>query len=177
MENVQQLLQTIKMEPLINKALKGAALGAGVGFCWWIGKQILPAAQPFSAFDELTADANQALASDPEVRLLCERFNIYARHDHASYASLLQNWSELIDLYVQISRHEITPKMSHPRKVATHCSHVVEAIRKLRAFLCVETHNNRNALGAFDEIAADFQRKCNEYTHNITKTIEYEQIK
>lgn len=165
------------MEPLINKALKGAALGAGLGLCFWVGKQLLPSAPPFSAFDELTADANQALASDPEIRLLCERFKTYARHDHASYAALLVHWSELINLYVQICRHEIRPKMSHPRKVASHCSNIVEAIRKLRAFLCVETQNNKNALAAFDEIAADFQRKCNEYTHNITKTIEYEQIK
>ena len=170
------LLRHLQTEPLVNKALKGAALGASVGLCWWVGKQMFPTSTTVSLFEELSEDANQSLASDPEVRVLCQRFKIYARHEPDAYTTLLQNWSALIQLYVQLVRREIKPRMMHPRLVSTYVSHIVEAERRLRAFVQLESQNNASTLSAFDEIASDFQRKCNEYTHNITKTVEYEQM-
>lgn len=170
---MEQLLEKLQVEPLLNKALKGAALGAGIGLCLWVGKQAFPATTTPSFFNELTADANQALASDPEIRVLCQRLQPFGRlHDKEAYATLLLAWTRIINLNTQLLRREIKPKMSHPRLVATYCSHVVEAIRTIRATLVA-----RNAPFAdFDDIAADFQRLCNQYSHNITKTVEFQLI-
>jgi hypothetical protein len=173
---MENALQKLQMEPLVNKAIKGAAVGAGIGLCWWVGKQLMPTAPETTPFRQISADANQLLASDPEIRVLCERFKLYARFDEESYAQLLLNWSYVINLYVQLCREEIKPKMSHPRLVAGYCSQIVEAIRTLRAVVAFQTKNNPSSLRDFDEIAADFQRNINQYTHNVTKTVEYLQI-
>lgn len=178
MGSVQKIVEQIKSQPVVCKALKGVAVGAGLSLVWWTGKQLFNGnSKPVTPFAALSADANQALASDPDVRALCDQFQKYARYDEASYAQLLSSWASMIALYTQLVREEVRPKMSYPRLVSNWCSTVVESIRKIRAVLSYETANHAATLAAFDEIAADFQRLCNQYTHNITKTVEFQQIR
>jgi uncharacterized protein (UPF0305 family) len=175
---MDKIINQLKTQPVVNQALKGVAVTAGLGLIWWTGKQLIgAAATPPTLFEQLSLDANQALASDPEVRAACELFRKYARYDERSYAQLLVAWTEIITLYTRLVREEIRPKMSHPRLVSAWCTTVVDSIRKLRAVVCAQSQNHAGTLASFDESASDFQRLCNQYTHNITKTVEYQQIR
>ncbi len=164
------------MEPMINKALKGAAVGAGIGLCWWVGKQIVPK-RPTTRFEELNEDANAALAADSNVKGLCERMKQYQHLDKAAYATILLRWAELVHLQMQLQREEIPPRLSIPRTVSKKCSDIVESIRRLRALTAVRIKNNPQVMSDFDEIAGDFQKACNDYTHNLIKMVEYQQLR
>ena len=175
---MDKIIHQIKTQPVVNKALKGVALTAGLGLIWWTGKQLIGcSATPQTLFAQLSLDANQALASDPEIRTACELFRKYSRYDERGYAQLLIAWTKIISLYTQLVREEIRPKMSHPRLVSAWCSTVVESIRKLRAVVDAHTNSHAGTLASFDESSSDFQRLCNQYTHNITKTVEFQQIR
>lgn len=162
------------MQPMVNKALKGAAVGAGIGMCLWLGKQILPSRAP-SRFDDLNDDANASLAQDANVQNLCERMKKYQTADRPSYTLLLLRWAELIHLQAQLQRKEIPPRVSIPRSVSMKCGDIVESIRKLRAITAKRVRNTGPVMSDFDEVAADFQRACNDYTFNIVKIVEYQQ--
>jgi hypothetical protein len=165
------------MAPAVTRAVKGAALGAGIGLFFWIGKQVLPTHAAVSPFDQLTDEANLALSYDADVRTLCERMKQYQRLDEESFAKLLVNWAQLINLSVQLQRQELKPNMALPRVAAQFVSQIVESVRRIRAILGLKFKQNTTIMADFDEIAASIQRRCNEYQHNITKSIEYAQYK
>jgi hypothetical protein len=165
------------MGPAVTRAVKGAAVGAGIGLFLWIGKQVLPARTTVSPFDQLTDEANLALSYDADVRTLCERLKQYQRLDEESFAKVLVNWAQLINLSVQLQRREVKPAMALPRVAAHFISQIVEAIRRIRAILGIKFKQNTTIMAEFDDIAAGMQRRCNEYQHNVTKSIEYAQVK
>ena len=165
------------MAPAVTRAVKGAALGAGIGLFMWIGKQMLPTRATSSPFDQLTDEANLALSYDADARTLCERLKQYQRLDEESFAKVLVNWAQLINLSVQLQRREVKPVMALPRVAAHFVSQIVEAIRRIRAILGIKFKQNTSIMAEFDDIAASMQRKCNEYQHNVTKSIEYAQYK
>lgn len=167
------LIEKLNLGRMANKAVKGAALGAGVGLAWWVGKQLISSTVRYTPFDELNDDANAALCLDGDVRSLCERMRMYKKLDEASYSHLLLSWALLLSLVSEINRREVPIKMSLSRKVALYIDDIVTSIRRLRAILGRKTQNNPKILSEFDEIAGDMQTKCNEYSFNANKAIEY----
>lgn len=170
---MNSLVEKLNLGRMANKAVKGAALGAGVGLVWWLGKQLIPSNRPLNPFDELNDDANAAMCLDSEVRMLCERLRVYKKLDEASYSHLLLSWALLLSLVSEINRQEIPLKMSLSRKVALYIDDIVASVRRLRAILGRKTKNNPKIMAEFDEIAGDMQTKCNEYNHNTNKALEY----
>lgn len=161
------------MTPMVNKAIKGATVGASIGLLYWIGKQLLPARAPPAPFEELNEHANQALLYDEDVRGMCERMQKYQKLDEGSYTNFLLGWAQLLNLSVQLHRGEIKPSVSVPYQCAKHCSLIVEAVRRMRAFLGKKMNQNPAVLAEFDELAGNVQRRVNEYQHNITCQVEY----
>lgn len=161
------------MAPMVNKAIKGATVGASVGLLFWIGKQLVPARAPPTPFDELNEHANQALLYDDDVRNLCDRMQKYQKVDENSFTNFLLGWAQLLNLSVQLNRGEIKPSVSVPYQCAKHCSLIVEAVRRIRAFLCKKMNNHPAVVAEFDELAGNVQRRVNEYQHNITTQVEY----
>lgn len=170
---MNSLVEKFNLGRMANRAVKGAALGAGVGLVWWLGKQLLPSNRPLNPFDELNDDANAAICLDTEARLLCERMRVYKKLDEASYSHLLLSWALLLSLVSEIERREIPLKMSLSRKVAMYIDDIVACIRRLRAILARKTKDNLRILTEFDEIASDMQTKCNHYSHDANKALEY----
>lgn len=162
-----------KMDGMVNKAIKGAAVGAGVCLAYWVGKQLLPTRQE-KPFDLVNARANEALCCDSEVRALCGRLAAYKYLDEVQFTHLLVAWAQMITLYVKLTRNEVEVQMGMTRRIADYGGTVVEAVRTLRAKVAMR---NPASLRDFDEIAADMQRKVNEYRYNTTKTIEHKQAK
>lgn len=161
----------INMDPMLNKVLKGAAVGAGVGIFLWAGKQIVPS-RPQTKFEEVNNIANELLSADRNIKSLCERLRQYQYMDYGSYTTILMRCAELIDLQMQLQRREIKPSLSIPRIVSRKCSDIVESIRRIRAFTLKQVNNNQQTLMDFDEIAGEFQRICNDYSYNLTKIVE-----
>lgn len=170
---MNNLVEKFNLGRMANRAVKGAALGAGVGLAWWLGKQLLSSNRKYTPFDELNDDANAALCLDGDVRSLCERMGMYKKLDEASYSHLLLSWALLLSMVSEINRREVPLKMSLSRKLALYIDDIVVAIRRLRAILARKTKNNPKILAEFDEIAGDMQTKCNEYNHNANKALEY----
>lgn len=170
---MNSLVEKFNLGRMANRAVKGAALGAGVGLVWWLGKQLIPSNRPLNPFDELNDDANAAMCLDAEVRGLCERMRVYKKLDEASYSHLLLSWALLLSLVSEINRQEIPIKLSLSRKVALYIDDIVACIRRLRAILARKMTNNVRVLAEFDEIAGDMQTKCNQYSHNANKALEY----
>lgn len=162
-----------QMDGMASKALKGAAVGAGVCFAWWVGKQLMPST-PQKPFETINAVANEALCMDPEVRGLCARLEAYKYMDERQFTNLLVAWAQIISITVRLARKEREVHVSIPRTVAGYGSTVIEAVRMLRARVA---ERNSKMLHDFDELAADFQRKVNEYNFNTIKTVEYEMSK
>lgn len=157
------------MDGMVNKALKGAAVGAGVCLVYWAGKQFVSRTPP-SRFELLNAAANDALSADMEVHALCRRLAAYKHVDEVQFTHLLVSWAKLITLHMQLVRKEVAPQIGTPRRVASLTAIIVEALRTMRAKLAARIPS---ALHEYDEVAADFQRKVNEYTYNITKMVDY----
>ena len=95
------------MTPMVNRAIKGATVGASLGLLFWIGKQLIPARPPPTPFEELNEQANQALLYDSEVRHVCDRMRPYQKVDESSYTNFLLGWAQLLNLSVQLQRGEI----------------------------------------------------------------------
>lgn len=161
------------MNPMLNKAVKGATVGASVGLLLWIGKQLLPSRPPPTPFEELNEHANQALLYDNDVRHMCDQMKKYQYLDESSFTNFLLGWAQLLNLSVQLNRGEIKPSVSVPYQCAKHCSLIVEAVRRLRAFLCKKMNHHPGVLTEFDELAGNVQRRVNEFQHNITTQVEY----
>lgn len=161
------------MNGMVNKAVKGAAVGAGVCLVYWVGKQLLPV-KPQKPFELVNARANEALCCDGEVRALCGRLAAYKYLDEFQFTQLLVAWAQMITLYTRLVRKELEVQMGMTRRMAEYGGTVVEAVRTLRANLVLR---NPASVRDFDEIAADMQRKVNEYRYNTTKTVEHFQAK
>jgi hypothetical protein len=165
--------QFASMSPMVNKAIKGAAVGASVGFALWLCKQFVPAQGRAVQVEELNEAANVVLSHDADFRTLCLQLRPYAKFDPDTYAQLLLNVARVIDLAVRLQRGEMVPRFSTPKDAAILCDNIINSIRRLRATLAHRVRENQAVMREFDEIAADCQRKCTEYQYNITQTVNY----
>lgn len=167
-------MQFQSMSPMVNKAVKGATVGAGIGFVMWLAKQLLPASSggTHAQIEELNEHANVVLAHDRDVQSLCLQLKRYAAFDHDTYCNLLLSAAHLIHIQVSLARGEVKPSFAVPKQAAQHCSIIVESLRRLRCILSLRVNNNAAIMAEFDEIAADFQRKLNEYQFNITMAVQ-----
>ena len=102
---------------------------------------------------------------------MCTRLEAYKYLDEVQFTHLLVAWAQIISTHVRLARKEIEVHVGIPRRVASYGSTVIEAVRTLRAKVA---ERNPRALTEFDEVAADFQRKVNEYNFNTVKTVEYQ---
>jgi hypothetical protein len=179
MQHVQRKLEVAAQEafgnmtPMVNKALKGATVGASIGLLLWMGKQLLPSPPAPAPFEELNASANEALLYDLDVRGMCDRMKQYQKLDESSFTNFLLGWAQLLNLNVQLQRGEVQSLMKVPYQCAKYGGIVVEAVRRMRAFVVKSTDNNPAIIADFDELAGNAQRRLNEYQHNITKQVEY----
>lgn len=158
---------------MVNKAVKGATVGASIGFAMWLAKQFFPSTGGTHAeIEELNEHANVVLTHDRDVRTLCLQLKTYAKFDHNTYCNLLLSAAHLIHLHVGLVRQEIKPTFSVPKLAAQHCGTIVESLRRLRCVVSSRVNENADVMTEYDEIAADFQRKLNEYQFNITMTVQ-----
>lgn len=160
-------------EPMVTKAVKGAALGAGIGFMLWLGKQVIPAPVAGPQFHELNEYTNNTMLLDMDFRTMCAQLHPYAKFDPAAYTKLLLGAARLIHTHVGLQRKEVHATFGLIRQAAENISDVVESVRRLRAIVTAKTNDNPKVMAEFDDIAADLQRKCNEYNHNITFAVQY----
>lgn len=166
-------MQFQSMSPMVNKAVKGATVGAGIGFAMWLAKQFFPATEgTYAHIEELNDHANVILAHDCDVRSLCAQLKRYSVFDHDTYCNLLLSVTHLIHTHVALSRGELKPTFSVPKLAAQHCGTVVESLRRLRCIVSQRVNNNSAIMAEYDEVAADFQRKLNEYQFNITIAVQ-----
>jgi len=160
-------------EPMVTKAVKGAALGAGVGFVLWLGKQVMPTTNSGPQFQELNDYTNNIMLLDMDFRTMCAQMRPYAKFEPGAYTKLLLAAARLIFTHVGLQRGEVTATFTLIRQSAQDISDVVESVRRLRAIVNAKTNGNAKVMSEFDEVAADLQRKCNEYNHNITFMVQY----
>jgi hypothetical protein len=162
----------VNMSPMVNKAVKGAALGAGVGFALWLARQVVPRGNGGAQFEELNEAANNVLLLDMDFRTMCLQMQTFAKFDPACYCKLLLGVAKLVHTHVALQRKEIKVHFGLTRDAAGFASEVVESVRRLRAMVAAR-NGHAKVMEEFDEIAADMQRKCNEYMHNITMSVQY----
>jgi hypothetical protein len=160
--------------PMVNKAVKGAAVGAGVGFVLWLGKQMIPKGGGGPQFPELNEHTNHVMLLDLDFRTMCAQMQPYAKFDPDAYCRLLLAAAQLIDMHVGLQRREVNATFVLVHNAAKYCSNIVESVRRLRAIVSAKTNGNAKVMQDFDEVAADLQRKCNEYSHNITFAVQYD---
>lgn len=166
-------MQFESMSPMVNKAVKGATVGAGIGFAMWLAKQFFPAAGgTHPQIEELNEHANVVLSHDRDVRTLCLQLKPYAKFDHDTYCNLLLSAAHLIHLHVGLVRQEVKATFSVPKLAAQHCATIVESLRRLRCIVSSRVNGSAEVMKEYDEVAADFQRKLNEYQFNITMTVQ-----
>lgn len=158
---------------MVTKAVKGAALGAGIGFMLWLGRQVMPTPASGPQFQELNEYTNNIMLLDTDFRAMCAQLHTYAKFDPAAYSTLLLGAARLIHTHIGLQRGEVKATFTLIRQTAADISDVVENVRRLRAILSAKTNQNPKVMAEFDEVAADLQRKCNEYNHNITFAVQY----
>lgn len=160
------------MSPMVTKAVKGAALGAGVGFALWLARQVVPRGAGSSRFEELNEAANSILLLDMDFRTMCQQMSSFGKFDPDCYCQLLLGAAKLIHTQVALQRSELKAHFGVTKEAAGYASQVVESVRRLRAVLAAR-NGHAKVMEEFDEVAADLQRKCNEYMHNISMTVQY----
>lgn len=166
-------MQFQSMSPMVNKAVKGATVGAGIGFAMWLAKQFMPVTMGSpTQIDELNEHANLVLSHDRDVQSLCKQLQRYGVFDHNTYCNLLLGAAHLIHIHVALARRELKATFAVPKLAAQHCATIVEALRRLRCIVAHRVNDNTSIMAEFDEIAADFQRKLNEYQFNITMAVQ-----
>jgi hypothetical protein len=160
------------MSPMVTKAVKGAAVGAGVGFALWLARQVVPRGHGGVQFEELNDAANSILVMDADFRSLCMQLRPFGMFDPECYSTLLLNVAKLVHTQVAMQRGEMKVHFGLTREAAQFASEIVECVRRLRAILTAR-NGHVKVMADFDEIAADVQRKCNEYMHNISMAVQY----
>lgn len=160
------------MSPMVTKAVKGAALGAGVGFALWLARQVVPRGTGSNRFEQLNDAANGILLLDMDFRTMCHQMAPFGKFEPDCYCQLLLGVAKLIHTHVALQRSEMKAHFGVSKEAATYVSQVIESVRRLRAIVAAR-NGHAKVMEEFDEVAADLQRKCNEYMHNISMTVQY----
>ena len=159
---------------ILDFGLRGALFGASLGGVVGLTKGFLGDRSKHSmdAVVKRMVDRHDSLRLDGDLLSAVVELGKYRKFDTAAFDSILQGANRMVAIHAELTRGTLTASLSCPRLISLSISTAIEGVRTLRGSFAAACPGQPSELETFDESAANIQKMCTNYQHNVTMHVQ-----
>ena len=159
---------------ILDFGLRGALFGASLGGVVGLTKGFLGDRSKHSMDAGLKRmmERHDSLQLDADLLSAVVELGKYRQFDTAAFDRILQGANRMVAIHAELMCGKIKVSLSCPRLISLSISTTIEGVRKLRSGFAAACPGQPSELETFDESAANIQKMCTNYQHNVTMHIQ-----
>ena len=159
---------------ILDFGLRGALFGASLGGVVGLTKGFLGDRSKHSmdAVVKRMVDQHDSLQLDADLLSAVVELGKYRKFDVAAFDSILKGANRMVAIHAELMRGKLKVSLSCPRLISLSISTTIEGVRKLRGSFATACPGQPTELETFDESAANIQKMCTNYQHNVTMHVQ-----
>jgi hypothetical protein len=159
---------------ILDFGLRGALFGASLGGVVGLTKGFLGDRSKHSMDTTVKrlVDQHDSLQLDADLLSAVVELSQYRKFDAPAFQRILQGSNRMVAIHAQLMNGTIKVSLSCPRLISLSISTAIEGVRQLRGSFAAACPGQPSELETFDESAANIQKMCTNYQHNVTMHVQ-----
>jgi hypothetical protein len=159
---------------ILDFGLRGALFGASLGGVVGLTKGFLGDRSKHSmdSVVKRMVNENDSLQLDADLLSAVVELGKYRKFDPAAFDSIMRGANRMVAIHAELMQGKLKVSLSCPRLISLSISTAIEGVRKLRASFAKACPGQPSELETFDESAANVQKMCTNYQHNVTMHVQ-----